>query len=226
MIKDKPKTKEKYRVLIVDDHAVMRYGLAQLISDEEDMEVCGEAGGVSEALKVLENCEADLAIVDISLKDGNGIELIEQIRARDSQVRILVSSMHDEYLYTDRALRAGAQGYINKQEATEKIVEAIRQIISGKIYLSGHMAERMLHHMVGLGQATPAQASIESLSNRELEVFELIGKGYATRQIAESLHLSVKTIESHRENIKKKLMLQTNQELVRRSVQWVLEQGK
>jgi DNA-binding NarL/FixJ family response regulator len=134
--------------------------------------------------------------------------------------------MHDEYLYTDRALRAGAQGYINKQEATEKIVEAIRQVLGGKIYLSGHMAERMLHHMVGLGQTTPAQASIDSLSNRELEVFEMIGKGNATRQIAENLHLSVKTIESHRENIKKKLMLQTNQELVRRSVQWVLEQGK
>ncbi len=226
MTKDRLKTKEKYRLMIVDDHPIMRSGLSQLIGDEDDLEVCGEAGGVNEALKVLEEVNPDLAIVDISLKDGNGIELIEQIRTRNSTVRILVSSMHDEYLYTDRALRAGAQGYINKQEATEKIVEAIRQVLGGKIYLSGHMAERMLHHMVGLGQTTPAQASIDSLSNRELEVFEMIGKGNATRQIAENLHLSVKTIESHRENIKKKLMLQTNQELVRRSVQWVLEQGK
>lgn len=224
MMKDK--AKEKYRVMIVDDHAVMRFGLSNLISEEEDMEVCGEAGGVTEALKLLDEANADLAIIDITLKDGNGIELIEQIRQRNSNVRILVSSMHDEYLYTDRALRAGAQGYINKQEATEKIVDAIRQVLAGKIYLSNSMAERMLHHMVGLGQATPANASIDSLSNRELEVFELIGRGYATRQIAENLHLSVKTIESHRENIKKKLMLQTNQELVRRSVQWVLEQGK
>ena len=226
MPKEKIRTKEKYRVMIVDDHPTMRCGLASLINDEPDLEVCGEASGVSEALQVLGDCDADLVIVDITLKDGNGIELIEQIRARDSSIRILVSSMHDEYLYTDRALRAGAQGYINKQEATDKIVEAIRHVLSGKIFLSSHMAERMLHHMVGLGQVTPAQASIDSLSNRELEVFELIGKGHATRRIAENLHLSVKTIESHRENIKKKLMLQTNQELVRRSVQWVLEQGK
>ncbi len=225
-MKDRMKNKENYRVLIVDDHAALRHGLAALINEEPDLEVTGQAEGVSKALQILEEADPDLAIVDITLKDGNGLELIEQIRARNSSIKILVSSMHDEYLYTDRALRAGAQGYINKAEALDQFISAIRQVLTGGIYLSPPMAERMLHHMVGLGQAVPAQASIESLSNRELEVFELIGKGLATRQIAENLHLSVKTIESHRENIKKKLMLQSNPELVRRSVQWVLEQGK
>lgn len=209
------------RVLIVDDHPVVRRGLAELISDEPDLEVCGEASDAPDALRQVETRRPDVVVVDISLQSGNGIELIQQIKERDERIKTLVSSMHDESLFAERALRAGAMGYINKQEPTEKVIDAIREVLSGQVYLSARMANRLLQSVVG-GE-TLEQDPIGSLSNRELEVFELIGQGLTTKKIAGRLHLSPKTIETHREKIKTKLNLSNSTELSRRAVQWVLE---
>lgn len=211
---------KRTKVLIVDDHPIVRQGLSQIISAESDLQVIGEAGDAGTALDVIEQMKPDLAIVDISLKDVGGIELIKQIRARNDQMKILVSSMHDEKLYAERCLHAGAMGYVSKEEATAKIVDAIRQVMSGKVYLSPEMSEHFLSRMVQVGPDAE-RPSIESLSDRELEVFELIGRGMTTRKIAEALNLSMKTIETYRENIKIKLGLRNSTELIRRAVQWV-----
>jgi DNA-binding NarL/FixJ family response regulator len=211
-----------HRILIVDDHPIVRRGLAQIINDQPDLEVCGQAESQAEALKLLVETEPELIIVDVSLKDGSGIELIKQIKSRLPDAKMLVSSMHDESLFAERALRAGAMGYIDKQEATERTVEAIRHVLGGRVYLSSRMADRMLHRIVA-GEAEPDRSPIESLSDRELEVFELIGQGLMTRQIAKKLHLSHKTIETYRENIKQKLNLKSGAELTRHALQWVLE---
>lgn len=219
-----PCSKKAARVIIVDDHPLIRRGFVQLINAEQDLEVVGEAAGAAEALNVIEKEKPDLVMVDISLKDGSGIELIKQIKIRNKHVKMLVSSMHDELLFAERVIRAGALGYIQKEEATEQVIKAIRQVLRGKMYLSERMSDRMLHSVVS-GDGTSEQSPIESLSNRELEVFELIGEGLTTRKIAQRLHLSVKTIETHRDNIKRKLSLDTNVELIRRAVQWNLEQG-
>lgn len=213
--------KQIARVMIVDDHPVVRRGLAELIADEADLEVCGEAGDAVEALRLLETARPDVVVVDISLQAGNGIELVEQIKLRDERVKTLVSSMHDETLFAERALRAGAMGYINKQEPTERVLDAIREVLNGQVFLSTRMANRLLQSVVG-GE-TLDQDPIGSLSNRELEVFELIGQGLTTKKIAGRLHLSPKTIETHREKIKTKLNLTNSTELARRAVQWVLE---
>lgn len=210
------------RVLIVDDHPIVRRGLAELISDEPDLEICGEAADSTEALRLIDSARPDLIVIDISLQNGNGIELIKQIKARDQGIKMLVSSMHDESLFAERALRAGALGYVNKAEAAENIVEAIRVVLSGKVYVSSRLADRMLHRLVG-GDENLERSAIDSLSDRELEVFEFIGKGQTTRQIAMKLHLSPKTVESHRENIKRKLNLANATELTRYAVEWVLE---
>lgn len=210
------------RVLIVDDHPIVRRGLAELISDEPDLEICGEAADSTEALRLIDSVRPDLIVIDISLQNGNGIELIKQIKARDQGIKMLVSSMHDESLFAERALRAGALGYVNKAEAAESIVEAIRVVLSGKVYVSSRLADRMLHRLVG-GDENLERSAIDSLSDRELEVFEFIGKGQTTRQIAMKLHLSPKTVESHRENIKRKLNLANATELTRYAVEWVLE---
>lgn len=209
------------RVLIVDDHPVVRRGLAELINDETDLEVCGEASDGPDALRQVEAKHPDVVVVDISLQAGNGIELIQQIKDRDERIKTLVSSMHDESLFAERALRAGAMGYVNKQEPTEKVIDAIREVLNGQVYLSARMANRLLQSVVG-GE-TLEQDPIGSLSNRELEVFELIGQGMTTKKIAGRLHLSPKTIETHREKIKTKLNLSNSTELSRRAVQWVLE---
>jgi DNA-binding NarL/FixJ family response regulator len=211
----------KYRVLIVDDHPIVRHGLAELIAHEPDLEVCGEASDTPEALRQVEATQPHVVIVDISLKSGHGIDLIEQVKAKDERIKMLVSSIHDESLFAERALRAGAMGYINKQEATEKVIDAIRQVLRGEIYLSPRMSNRLLHTVVG-GERLD-QNPIEGLSNRELEVFEMIGQGLTTKQIAGKLHLSPKTIETHREKIKMKLNLANSTELSHRAVQWVLE---
>jgi DNA-binding NarL/FixJ family response regulator len=210
------------RIFIVDDHPVMRLGLRTLISSEPDLEVCGETDNIPTALTLVEQGCPDIVLVDISLKGGSGIELIKQITARCPSLRILVVSMHDESLFAERALRAGALGYINKDEAINKGVDAIRQVLSGKVYLSDRMTEHMLGVMANRDRADGSP--LANLSDRELEVFEQIGHGVGTREIAEQLMLSVKTIETYRENIKRKLVLQTNTELIRRAVQWVLEQ--
>jgi DNA-binding NarL/FixJ family response regulator len=208
------------RVLLVDDHPVVRQGLAQLINGESDMEVCGQAESASEALKAIKQDEPDAAVVDISLKDSNGIELIKDLKVRHPQLPVLVLSMHDESFYAERCLRAGARGYITKEEAIETVLTAIRRVLSGDLYLSENMASKMLSVFVSGGRSA-AGSDVERLSDRELEVFELIGLGYQTREVAERLHLSVKTIDSHRANIKRKLGLANATELLQHAIQWV-----
>ncbi len=209
------------RILIVDDHPLVRTGLAQLIGDCPDLEICGEAGDMAEALQLVESTRPDLAIIDLSLAGGSGIDLIERIKARHKDVLMLVASMHDETLYAERVLAAGARGYINKQEAQERIIQAVRQVLAGKVYLSQQMTERMLSGMV---DARADKRDIDKLSNRELQVFELIGRGVTGGQIAERLSLSTKTIETHQAKIKKKLGLGSAHELTQRAIRWVMEQ--
>lgn len=217
-------TNSPARILIVDDHPVVRRGLAQVIADESDLLYCGEAADAGEALRQIDATSPDLVVVDISLRSGHGIELIKQIKARESRVKMIVWSMHDDSLYAERALRAGAMGYINKQESIDHVVDAIRQVLKGKVYLSTHMTDHMLRRVVNVNEA-PDQLPVDRLSDRELEVFELIGQGQTTRNIATKLHLSIKTIETYRENIKAKLNLENGSELSRHAVQWVLENG-
>lgn len=213
------------RVLIVDDHPFMRRGLAQTINDQPGLEVCGEAGSAAEALQIMESCNPQLAVIDISLGAESGIELIQAIHEKRPAIRILVASMHDETLFAERALRAGALGFVNKGEPPAVFVAALVRVNSGQIYLSERMTKRMLDQV--LTDKTEAMRSpIESLSNRELEVFEMIGKGLTTKQIAGRLGLSPKTIETYREHIKHKLNLTNASELTRNAVQWVLEQGR
>ena len=209
------------RILIVDDHPLVRAGFAQLIGDCADLEVCGEAGDIAEAMRQIETNRPDLAIIDLSLAGSSGLDLIERAHARDRDLLILVASMHDETLYAERALAAGARGYINKQEAQDRIILAIRQVLGGKVYLSQAMTERTLNGMVDAGAE---KRDIDSLSNRELQVFELIGRGHSTSRIAEQLNLSVKTIETHQAHIKKKLGLDSAHELTQRAIRWVMEQ--
>ena len=210
------------RILIVDDHPLVRTGFAQLISDCPDLEVCAEAADMAEALKQIDACNPDLAIIDLSLAGGSGLDLIEHIKSRGRETLMLVASMHDETLYAERVLAAGARGYINKQEAQESIIQDIRQVLSGKVYMSQHMTERLLSSMV---DASGEKRDIDSLSNRELQVFELIGQGVTTSQMASQLNLSVKTIETHQAHIKKKLGLGSAHELNQRAIRWMMDQG-
>jgi len=209
------------RILIVDDHPLVRTGLAQLIGDCPDLEVCGEAGDMAEALDQVDALHPDLAIIDLSLAGGSGLDLIERVKSRNPDMRMLVASMHDETLYAERVLAAGARGYINKQEAQERIILAIRRVLGGKVYLSERMTERMLSGMV---DASGDKRDIDSLSNRELQVFELIGQGVPTGRIAEQLNLSTKTIETHQAHIKKKLGLDSAHELTQRAIRWVMSE--
>ena len=209
------------KILIVDDHPLVRTGFAQLIGDCPDLEVCGEAGEMNEALRQIEATRPDLAIIDLSLAGGSGLDLIERIKSRYKDVLMLVASMHDEILYAERVLTAGARGYINKQEAQDSIVKAIRHVLGGRVYLSQRMTDRLLSGMV---DANHERRDIDSLSNRELQVFEMIGQGVATSQMAEQLNLSIKTIETHQAHIKKKLGLGSAHELNQRAIRWVMEQ--
>ncbi|MHC4405247.1 MAG: response regulator transcription factor [Planctomycetota bacterium] len=211
----------KWRILIADDHPIVRQGLAALITHEADMEVCGGAESVADALSQVDSVHPDLVVVDISLKDSHGIDLITQIKARDQGIKMLVWSMFDEKLFAERCLRAGAMGYVNKQESIDQVVDAIRRVLQGEIYLSSPMTSRLLHRVSG--HNLMEQDPIENLSNRELQVLEMIGQGMTTRQIARKLSLSPKTVETHREKIKTKLNLKNAAELGRRAVQWVLE---
>ena len=215
--------KTKAKILIVDDHPLVRVGLGQLISHEADMEVCGDARDADEALEKVKSLQPNLVVVDISLQQGNGIELTKLLKARYPHIKVLVSSMHDESLFAERALHAGALGYISKQEGTDLVLEAIRRVLGGKIYLSAEMTDQLLHRLGNHRTDVLERPSLESLSDREWEVFEMIGRGMSTRQIAEQLHLSIKTIETHREHIKEKLSLANGAELTRRAVQWVLQ---
>jgi DNA-binding NarL/FixJ family response regulator len=213
------KRSRKMRVLIVDDHPVIRQGLAQMIGHEDDLEVCGQAEDMNSALEAMEKLKPDMAVIDISLKGTSGIELIKAVKIRHPAVKMLSLSMHDEALYAERCLKAGAGGYIMKHEPPEKIINAIRQVIAGQIYVSENMTARMVHKLVDGNEA--GATGVDSLTDRELEVFRLIGMGHGTRQIAEELFLSVKTIESYRAHIKEKLALDNATELIQHAIQWV-----
>jgi DNA-binding NarL/FixJ family response regulator len=214
---------KKYRVMLVDDHPLVRRGLADVIAREPDLEACGEAGDVLEAMREVERTKPDIVVIDLTLKTGHGIELIERLKARDPQLKTIVSSMHDEALFAERVLRAGAMGYISKQEPPDALVRAIRQVLHGEVYLSPRMTGRMLHQVAA--GVSPQDDPVQALSNRELEVYEMIGQGLTIQQIAARLHLSPKTVETHREKLKQKLNLKSSAELNRRAVQWVLERG-
>lgn len=212
--------KNQTKILLIDDHPLLRTGIAQLIGQQKDLVVCGEVDDSLKALDAIEQTNPDIVVLDITLKKMSGIEVLKHIKVRFPRVKVLILSMHDETLYAPRALRAGASGYIMKQEAAENVITAIRKILSGEVYISERMATQMLSRMVG-GRATPISSPVDLLSDRELEVFTLLGKGDGTRDIAEKLNLSVKTIESHRAHIKEKLNLKNATELVRHAVQWV-----
>ena len=210
----------KVKVFIADDHPIVRQGLKQLIEQDEGYVVCGQAEDAPELLTAIEQTQPDIALVDISLKETSGIELIKDIRIRFPKLPTLVLSMHDESFYAERVLRAGARGYVTKEEATETVMTAIRQVLDGKIYLSDRMAAKMLSKFVAAPTGTSGLPT-DRLSDRELTVFESIGRGLATRQIAEKMHLSIKTVESYRANIKRKLKLDNATELLQQAIQWV-----
>lgn len=213
----------RWNIILVDDHPIIRKGLAELIKQEHDLNVAGTFDEANAALAVMESLKPDLAIVDITLRDTSGIELIKDMKIRFPKLPVLVLSMHDESFYAERALRAGARGYVMKEEAGEKIMTAIRRVLAGEVYLSETVAARMLSKYVD-GRPEQGSSPVERLSDRELEVFELIGRGLGTSQIADKLHRSIKTIEAHRANIKRKLQLRTSPELLRMALQWVQTQ--
>lgn len=212
------------KVLVVDDHPAVREALAIRIARQGDMAVCGEAEDTVTALRLVEETQPDVIVIDISLKDANGIDLIKRIRDRNHSIRMLVWSMHSESLYAERALRAGAMGYVNKDQATERIIEAIRRILEGKMYLSDEASERLLHRAVGGKHPDGPTSPLDILADRELEVFRLIGQGHKTAEIANQLHLSVKTIETYRDRIRQKLKVENGTKLSFVATQWVLEQ--
>jgi DNA-binding NarL/FixJ family response regulator len=212
--------KDATRVLIVDDHPLLRKGVSQLIDQEEDLTIVGEAEDAYKAIVAIETTKPDVALIDITLNGTSGIELLKDIKVRYPKLKMLVLSMHDESVYAHRALRAGASGYIMKQEGTEKVLMALRKVLQGEVYLSESLGNRMLHTLVN-GRSSLTTSPVEALSDRELEVFSLIGQGHGTRAVAERLHLSIKTIESHRAHIKEKLNLQSASELVHHAIQWV-----
>lgn len=215
---------EAKKIMIIDDHPIVRKGISALLAQEADLEVCGEAESMGEALQVMDQSKPDVMIVDIALKGSDGLELIKSVRYQNEDVAILVMSMYDESLYAERALRAGANGYIMKEAVDDNIVVAVRRILGGDIYVSEGVRQRILQ---GLSSTrTDLHASpVDGLSDRELEVFRLIGSGRGTRQIAEQLHLSVKTVETYRAHIKEKLNLTNASELMRAAVQWVDSQN-
>jgi len=213
-------TVAKRRIFLVDDHPITRQGVVVLINQESDLEVCGEADSAPKAFDLLQKSKADLAVVDISLKTTSGIELTKNLKVLLPDLPVLIMSMHDESLYAERALRAGAKGYVMKQEASDNILIAIRRILDGELYLSDKMKEKMLHRLVH-NRKDEVVFSIDTLSDREMEVFQLIGNGFSTRQIATKLNLSVKTIDSYREHLKLKLHIEKGADLVRHAIQWV-----
>jgi DNA-binding NarL/FixJ family response regulator len=212
------------RLVIVDDHPIVRKGIQSLLKQEPDLEICGEAESAGEALDQIRELQPDAAIIDISLKGTDGIELTKSIRAEFTRLPILIMSMHDESIYAERVLRSGANGYIMKQEVADNVVNALRTVLKGDIYVSDDMRQTLLGRISG--RSEPVHTSpIDRLSDRELEVFRLIGQGFGTRQIAKDLHLSVKTIETYRAHIKEKLGIDSATELVRQAVQLSVRDG-
>ncbi len=217
-----PEPTEKKRVLLVDDHSIMRQGLVQVINQQPTLMVCGEASSPQEALDAAERLQPDLALVDLSLRGGDGIELLKDLRARQPRMFTMVLSMHDEALYAERTLRAGGRGYVMKTEKMERLLLAIHRVLAGGIYVSDKVTAHAVQRMARVegGPEKPGDVYVERLTDRELQVFRLIGQGLGTRLIAEALHLSRKTIESHREHIKTKLGLKDGSELIQRAIQW------
>lgn len=209
-------------IAIVDDHPLVREGLAARISAQPDMEVCGEAADIESAMQLIVSESPSLVIVDLALRDGHGIDLIKRIVASGVPCKMLVVSAYDETLFAERVLRAGAQGYINKQELQGKVIEALRCVLRGERYLSTAMAQRLIAQAIG---SRIPQGGTETLTDRELQIFQLIGRGKSTREIAHELSISVHTIDSHREHIRAKLDLHSGTELIQRAVQWHMENG-
>jgi DNA-binding NarL/FixJ family response regulator len=218
--KTSPVKDSRTRILLVDDHAVVRYGIAQLINRQSDMVVCGEEEDASHALSAIATAKPDLVIADISLKDSSGLELMRNIKAQYAGLPVLVVSAHDESIYAEIAFRAGALGYLMKEEALEKVLTAIRRVLSGNIYVSDALAAKMLQQQV-MGKTDVHESPVKGLSDRELEVFQLIGQWKKTSEIAKELHLSIKTIEYYREQIKRKLNLKNSAELTQHATAWV-----
>lgn len=210
----------KHRILLVDDHAIVREGFAEIINAHAELEVCGEAGTAPEAVEAVARLNPDLVVVDLTLQGGSGLDLIKNLKAVHPLLPMVVLSMHDETLYAERALRAGALGYVMKREDSSVVLEAIQSALRGQLFLSKTMRERMLHKMVG-GTPPPEGNSLAHLSDRELEVFQHLGEGRTTSQIAKKLHLSVSTVETHRAHLKEKLNLTNSAELMRAAVEWV-----
>src|ERR1700730_8097382 len=223
-IPEQPRRTGKRTVFVVDDHPLLRQGLALLINQQRDLEVCGEAEEAQAAMQAISQKRPDIMIVDISLNGPDGLDLLKNIRASYPDLPILILSMHDEAIYAERALRARANGYIMKQEATEKVLVAVRRILHGEVYLSDRMANKMLQQYIS-GTPTSIHSRISALSDRELEVFCLIGEGRGTREIADELHLSVKTVETYQTHIKEKLSLRNARELVQHAIEWNLTES-
>ena len=209
---ESPESTEKIQVLIVDDHPMLRERVAQLIEKEPDMAVCGQASSIQQAKECIQRNLPDIAVVDITLKGSSGLELIKDLKAQEIDVPVLVLSMHDESLYADRALRAGARGYLTKDEASEVVIDAIRCVLNGDVYLSKEFTLKLLRRIVD-PTAKVEGTAVDALADRELEVFRLIGEGRTTREIAETLHLGRKTVNTYRERIKRKLSLKNAAEL-------------
>ena len=220
-----PDRNPKKRVLLVDDHPMMRQGLAQVINQQKDLLVCCEAGDANQAVQRIALSKPDLAVVDISLQGKSGLELIKDLHALHPEVPVLVMSMHDELLYAERVLRAGARGYVMKKAGGEAVLQAIRQVLSGKIYVSEQMSERVLEVFSGARSARH-QSPIEMLTDREFEVFKLIGEGCITREIARRLHISPKTVDVYRQNLKEKFKLPSATSLIQHAVRWVETQSR
>jgi DNA-binding NarL/FixJ family response regulator len=213
-------------ILIVDDHPLLRQGIKQVIELEEDLKVCGEASTANEAIDLINRNRPDIVIVDITLAGNvNGIELIKSLNERFPDIKTLVLTMHDESLYAERAIRAGARGYIMKEVASKNIINAIRTILKDELYLSEQISKKIIDKLVR-GSADTIGISVENLSNREFEIFQLIGNGFSTKEMAKKLNLSIYTVESHKKNIKEKLKLKNSSDLAKYAIQWVIIQNK
>jgi DNA-binding NarL/FixJ family response regulator len=217
--------KKKKRILLIDDHPVMRHGLAQLVRSESDLDVSGEAGSAADGLQAVGKLKPDLVIVDLTLPDKHGLEFIKDLQALHPRTLVLVLSMHDEFLYAERALRAGARGYVMKETAAETLIHAARRVVEGGIYVSERIAGQMLELVAGQRKQA-AVSPLERLTDRELEVLQLIGQGRATRHIAKQLHISARTVDAHRAHIKDKLQLEDGPALVRHAVRWMESRAK
>jgi DNA-binding NarL/FixJ family response regulator len=220
----KKKEQATWKVYLVDDHPIVRMGIEQIVNAETDMEVCGASGNAEDALRDVSRLLPHLMIADISLSGTSGIELVRALKTRFPEVKAIILTMHDEAIYAERAIRAGARGYIMKRELSEKIVEAIRQVMAGRIFLSENMSAKFIERFAG-NQPLAADSPLHNLTDRELEVFRYIGRGYSPRDIARVLNLRVKTIDAFRERLKKKLNVSSSAELTRFAVEWHIREG-